>query len=43
MVIVLGEDAGPVLARYGGSALFMSARGEVQVTRDWSAGVRRAS
>jgi thiamine biosynthesis lipoprotein len=43
MVIVLGEDAGPVLARYGASALFMSARGEVHVTRDWSAGVRRAS
>ena len=43
MVIVLGEAAGPVLARYGASALFMSARGEVHVTRDWSAGVRRAS
>ena len=43
IVMVVGEDAGPVLARYGASALFMSARGEVHVTRDWSAGVRRAS
>lgn len=43
IVIVLGEDAGPMLARYGASALFMSTRDEVHVTRDWSAGVRRAS
>jgi len=43
IVAIMGEDATPMLARYGASALFVSVRDEVHVTRDWSARVQRAS
>jgi thiamine biosynthesis lipoprotein len=43
LVMIAGEAAGPMLTRYGASALFLSARGEIHVTREWSARVRRAS
>jgi len=43
LVRIAGEAAGPVLERYGASALFLSAGGLVHVTRDWSTRVRRAS
>ena len=43
IVMVAGEGAGAVLARYGARALFMSARAEVHVTRDWPGMPRHAS
>jgi thiamine biosynthesis lipoprotein len=43
IVTIAGQRAAPILARYGASALFLSADGQVYVTRDWAAQVRRAS
>ena len=43
VVMIAGESAGPLLARYGAAALFLGARGQVHVTREWSRTVRRAS
>ncbi len=43
VVMVAGEGAGPLLARYGAAALFLSVHGAVHVTRGWSTVVCRAS
>jgi thiamine biosynthesis lipoprotein len=43
IVTIAGEQAAPILARYGASALFLSADGQVHITRDWAAQVQRAS
>lgn len=43
IVMVAGEEAGPMLSRHGASALFLSSRGRIHATRDWSAGLRRAT
>ncbi len=43
VVMISGEGAHPVLRRHGASALFASAAGQVHVTADWVAQVRRAS
>lgn len=43
IVTIAGEDAAAILARYGASALFLSADGQVHVTRSWAGEVRRAS
>jgi len=43
VVMIAGESAGPLLARYGAAALFLGASDQVHVTREWSRTVRRAS
>jgi len=43
VVMIAGEAAGPLLRHYGAGALFVSARGEVHVTRDWKNEVRLAA
>jgi len=43
IVMVLGESAASLLARYGASALFVSAQGAIQVTGDWYGDVSAAS
>ncbi len=43
VVMIAGESAGPLLARYGAAALFLGAGDQVHVTREWSRTVRRAS
>jgi thiamine biosynthesis lipoprotein len=39
VVMLTGESAAPLLARYEASALFVSADGDVSATREWSDGV----
>ena len=43
VVMIAGESAGSLLARYGAAALFLGASDQVHVTREWSRTVRRAS
>jgi len=43
VVTIAGEDAATILARYGASALFLAADGQVHVTRSWADEVGRAS
>ena len=43
VVMIAGESAGPLLARYDAAALFLGASDQVHVTREWSRAVRRAS
>jgi FAD:protein FMN transferase len=43
VVMIAGEAARPILLRHGASALFVSAAGQLHVTADWAARVRRAS
>jgi FAD:protein FMN transferase len=43
LVILAGESAAPLLARYGASALFVPGTGDLVVTRAWSEGGRPAS
>jgi FAD:protein FMN transferase len=40
VVMLTGEQAGALLARYDASALFMSSNGDLRATRDWSEGVQ---
>lgn len=43
IVAIAGEGAAAILARYGASALFLAADGQVHVTRSWADEVGRAS
>jgi thiamine biosynthesis lipoprotein len=43
IVMVLGEPAACLLAKYGANALFVSAQGAIQVTGDWHGDVSVAS
>ncbi len=35
LVVLLGREAAPILARYGARALFVAREGVVHVTDDW--------
>jgi len=43
IITIAGEGGASILARYGASALFLSADDQVHATPDWAAQVRRAS
>jgi thiamine biosynthesis lipoprotein len=43
VAMVAGKTAGPLLAAYGASALFVTASGDVHVTADWQDGVHLAA
>jgi len=43
IVMLAGEESAAVLARYGASALFVTAEGEVCLTSDWQEAVRLAA